>query len=172
MIIYPFTMREAPERFVVIAMGEPTPYHLPRSARETAACVDVLRDALDQNKNAVITVSPADPRQIVSAALDRPDERAKPRCLDRPEMTREFWSAQEAVPDLPSDHVRWVARVPGCASHRVAFVRAAAFSWIHPEHPRAQAMLAVAWRSINEDRPVQTSVCGTARAFLADLRLG
>jgi hypothetical protein len=171
MTIHPLKLKDTPDRYVVVALDQKTPFFFRKDAAETAVVLSAVRGALDLIKNVTITLAADDPQRIVAAQIDHPEERAVPRCPDREELTPAFFSKQESIPSLPRDQVRWVATVPGCSSYRVSFFRAAAFSWIHPQHPRAKAMLAVAWRSINEDLYVQASVCGTAQRFLADLKL-
>lgn len=171
MTIHPLKLKELSDRYVVVVLDSDTPFFIRKDAPETAAVQQAVRGALDLMKNVTISVAVDDPHRIIAAHIDHPEERAAPRCPDRDELTSAFFSRQESIPSLPRDQVRWVSKIPGCASYRVSFVRAAAFSWIHPQHPRASAMLAVAWRSINEDLYVQASVCGTAQRFLADLKL-
>jgi len=171
MTIHPLKLKDTPDRYIVVALDQKTPFFFRKDAAETAVVQSAVRGALDLIKNVTITLAADDPQRIVAAQIDHPEERAVSRCPDREELTPAFFSKQESIPSLPRDQVRWVASVPGCSSYRVSFFRAAAFSWIHPQHPRAKAMLAVAWRSINEDLYVQASVCGTAQRFLADLKL-
>ncbi|HNF97078.1 MAG TPA: hypothetical protein PK493_07270, partial [Pseudomonadota bacterium] len=154
MTIHPLKLKELSDRYVVVVLDSDTPFFIRKDAPETAAVQQAVRGALDLMKNVTISVAVDDPHRIIAAHIDHPEERAAPRCPDRDELTSAFFSRQESIPSLPRDQVRWVSKIPGCASYRVSFVRAAAFSWIHPQHPRASAMLAVAWR--RDSRGLQT----------------
>lgn len=171
MTIYPMTMRDVAGRFLVIDRRQKEPFYVKKDQPETSDVVRTVREALDLNKSLTLTTATADRLRIVGAELVRPEERAKVVCPDRPEMTRQFWAEQEVVPALPPDVVRWVSKVPGCASYRVAFFRSAAFYWIHEQHPRSNELLATAWRSINENLELEGSLAAKARAFIVDLRV-
>jgi hypothetical protein len=171
------TLKNCPDRFVLPAVpvagieiaGDWTAYFVPKAAPEAAVVVPVLTLALDRGQHILVRTAPDDPTRIVEARLDDSHQWAYFECPDRPEMTPSFWASKEAVPEPPVDHVRWVATQPACSSRLVTFYTAAAVRWIHPAHPRAQHMLEVARRSIDEDLEVQPFLCSGAENFLADL---
>jgi hypothetical protein len=167
--IYPMKLKDAPDRFVVVVLERKEHFYIKKDQAETLSAVQTLREALDLNKAVLVSTAADEPDRILSVRLERPNERSTPKCPDRPEMTRAFWTEQDAVAG-PPDYVRWVTKSPNCSSYRVSFFRAHSNYWIHEQHPRAQEMLAFAWKSINEDIQVKVSLCRTARAFLADLK--
>lgn len=172
------TLKNSPDRFVLHAVpvagmeivGSWAAYFVPKAAPEATVIVPVLRQALDRAQHLLLRTAPDDALRIVEARLDDSHKWAYFPCPDRPEMTPAFWASGGAVKDAPgTDQVRWVATQPGCSSHLVTFYQSAAVRWIHTAHPRAQEMLKVAQRSIDEDLKVHQFFCSGAENFLGDL---
>lgn len=170
--LYPLTLRTRTDRFLLHALEDPAPFFVLKDAPKVNDIVPIVRNALNQGGNLLAVVAHDDPHRLVDVQWLAPEHVVAPRCPDRPDMTRSFWSKQRTAQTSSPALIRWVATLHGCASFRVSFFDISSYRWIHPEHPNASAMLDVAWRSIDEGMKVSLIECDDVAFsnYLCDLK--
>ncbi|MBN2370422.1 MAG: hypothetical protein JXO72_08035 [Vicinamibacteria bacterium] len=168
--LFPLTLRNAVDRYVMPVADSITPYHVLKSDPKAREMKHVLCMALDHGVAVVAALDPQDPKRLRAVRLTVSVDQLKTLpCPDEPRLTREFWMSQRPAETEKMEAVSWIIHQPGCEVYHVRFTYSAALYHLHQEHPDIDGILKRAWTSIDLAREVRWATYEKSLSFIATI---